>query len=58
MKKYVFTEEQIISLCISLNQISVVGMAQAEQLTICKQILDKPFGINEDEIIDEKEGKE
>ena len=52
MKTYIFTEKQIFNLCISLNQISVVGMMQAEQLTICKQILDAPHQVIE------KEGEE
>jgi hypothetical protein len=52
MKKYIFTEEQLIRLATALNQVSVVGMAQAELLTICKQVLDAP-----DQIIDEKEGE-
>lgn len=51
-KKVVFTEEQIFRLAMALNKICVVGMEQAESLTICKQVLDAPF-----EIIEEKEGE-
>jgi hypothetical protein len=49
MKKYIFREEQIIRLALALNKITVTGMQQAEQLTICKQVLDAPLDVVEEE---------
>ena len=57
MKMYTFSEEKLIRLASALNQIAVVGMAQAELLTVCKQVLDDPDNIAERET-SEKEGKE
>jgi hypothetical protein len=49
VKKVIFKEEQIVRLALALNNITVTGMQQAEQLTICKQILDAPLEIVEEE---------
>jgi hypothetical protein len=55
VKKYVFTEEQIARLACVLNCITVTGMQQAEMLTICKQVLDAPLEIIEEDSKDEPE---
>lgn len=52
MKRIFFKEEQLTRLIIALNSLTVTGMQQAEQLTICKQVLDSP-----EEIIEEEEGE-
>jgi hypothetical protein len=51
MKKVILTEEQFATLVVALNKISVTGLQQAEQMTLCKQILDAV------EIVDEKDGE-
>lgn len=53
MKKYIFTEEQIARLACVLNCITVTGMQQAEMLTICKQVLDRPYEIKEEQGADD-----
>lgn len=40
MKKYIFTEEQVLRMVMALNSITVTGLQQAEMLTICKQAID------------------
>lgn len=55
MEKYVYTKEQIIRLVCALNGITVTGMHQAERLTICKQVLDAPLEIIEEDSKDEPE---
>jgi len=55
VKKYVFTEEQIARLACALNCVTVTGMQQAEMLTICKQVLDAPLEIIEEDSKDEPE---
>lgn len=55
LKRYVYSEEQIIRMACALNEVTVTGLRQAELLTICKQVLDAPLEIIEEESKDEPE---
>lgn len=50
MKKYVYSEEQIVRLVSAIDTLQVRGIQQANAIVVCQQVLDTPV-----EIIEEKE---